>query len=88
MLINDNVKTSADFLLASQSFELHIVDKVINYSRLFRSTEACGHISRLPIKLNEDHSIQIAHDIITITNEGVLTNLTALSPTNYISVIK
>ena len=41
-----------------------------NYNRLFWSTEAWWQIARLPINLNEDHSIHIAHDIIVTNKRG------------------
>ena len=42
---------------------------------------------RFPVDLNADRSMDEAQDIIIVNKEGVLTNLTALSPTRCISAI-
>ena len=47
--------------------ELHLMDKVKTYSRLFRSTEDGWRISRLTIKLNADRSRIEAQYIIIVT---------------------
>ena len=67
---------------------MHIINKVTNYSRLFWSSEAYWEIAQLPINLNVDQSINEAPNIIIVTKEDVLTNLTALSPTKCILSIK
>ena len=48
----------------SQSYQMHIIDKLKNYSRLFLSTEACWQISRFSVALNADRSMDEAQDII------------------------
>ena len=58
---------------------MHVNDNVKNYRRLVWSTEACWQISRLPINLNADRSMNESQDIIIVTKEGILTHLKALS---------
>ena len=70
----------------SKSYELHIVDKIKNYSRLFWSTEACWkNLTAWIIKAYRN--MYDAQDIIILTKDGILTNLTSLSPSNCISSI-